>query len=109
MFPTAHFSFLLQRFSGKCCIQVYSPERPTTAQVFLTFIFENDVNVPSKINEQKNREELPEVDCYSFLSLMVSPPADSGLVYLTQSRRAWDLAAPTLKKLFCLYDQGGAA
>jgi hypothetical protein len=33
------------------------------------------------------REELPEVDCYSFLSLMVSLPADSGLVYLTQSRR----------------------
>jgi hypothetical protein len=33
------------------------------------------------------REELPEVDCYSFLSLMVSLLADSGLVYLTQSRR----------------------
>jgi hypothetical protein len=33
------------------------------------------------------REELPEVDCYSFVSLMVSPPADTGLVYLTQSRR----------------------
>ncbi len=34
-----------------------------------------------------SREELPEVDCYSFLSLMVSPTSDSGLVYLTQSRR----------------------
>jgi hypothetical protein len=49
------------------------------------------------------REELPEVDCYSFLSLMVSPPADSGLVYLTQSRRAWDLAAATLKPLALQY------
>jgi hypothetical protein len=50
-----------------------------------------------------SREELPEVDCYSFLSLMVSPPADSGLVYLTQSRRAWDLAAATLKPLALQY------
>ena len=46
------------------------------------------------------REELDEVDCYSYLSLLVSPPPTSpGLVYLTQSRRAWDLAAATLKPL----------
>jgi hypothetical protein len=53
MFPTAHFSFPLQRFSGKCCVQVYWTKRPTNAQMFLTFIFENDVNVTSKKLKEK--------------------------------------------------------
>jgi hypothetical protein len=44
------------------------------------------------------REELPEVDCYSFLSLMVSPPADSGHGSTT-----------LIVRILIGYVQGGAA